>query len=74
MQLQVWRHPDKINQHVDVWLAQSSLRQFTKLCIDSNLSYEIIIKDINENLGESNISMKNIEQFDQFYQAYDEVR
>lgn len=72
-QIQLWRHPDELDRHVDIWISPKSLEEFNKLSGALNLTYEMLTKNIYDEWGNKKYSMNNIENFDLVYQRYEEV-
>ena len=68
----MWRHPDQIDRHVDVWISPKSISEFNKLTGAINMTYEVLTKNIFDK-WDKKYSMNNIEDFDMIYQKYDEV-
>ena len=71
-QIQLWRHPDQIDRHVDVWISPKSISEFNKLTGAINMTYEVLTKNIYDQ-WDKKYSMNNIEDFNKVYQKYDEV-
>ncbi|XP_057292860.1 carboxypeptidase B-like isoform X1 [Hydractinia symbiolongicarpus] len=73
LRLQLWRHPDVIERHVDIWLSGSSYDAFEKVCIKKKINFEIVHNNIYNEIKKENISMKNIEDFEDYYQRFEEI-
>jgi len=73
LKIQLWRHPDEIDRHVDVWISPRSINEFDQLTKTMNITYEILTKNIYDEWGNKKYSMNNIEDFDLVYQKYDEI-
>ena len=71
--MQIWRFADEVERHVDIWVSPKTFGKFDRLMRDNGLAYEIVIKDLNQIDDLKDISMNNIEMFDDYYQRYDEV-
>ncbi|XP_066918772.1 carboxypeptidase B-like [Clytia hemisphaerica] len=72
LKIQLWRHPDEVDRHVDVWISPKSIDKFKKLSGALNMTYEVLTKNIFDE-WDKEYSMNNIEDFDMVYQKYDEI-
>jgi len=73
LRIQLWRHPDKLLQHVDLWISETSLAKFRKRLKSVDLTFKVICKDIVKAAGKPNLSMNNIEDYDHVYQKVDDI-
>jgi len=73
LKMQIWRFADEVERHVDIWVSPKTFGKFDRLMRDNGLAYEIVIKDLNRIDDLKDISMNNIEMFDDYYQRYDEI-
>lgn len=73
LKMQIWRHPDEVDRHVDIWLSPKSIDEFDSLCRNMNVTYEIITKNIYDEWENKRFSMSYIEDFDKHYQKFKEI-
>jgi len=73
LRIQIWRHPDKLLRHVDVWLSETSLDKFGELLNSVDLKYKVVCKDIIKEAGKPDITMNNIQDYDSAYHKVDDI-
>merc|ERR1719282_1058253 len=68
LKMQFWRTADEVDRHVDVWISDKSIDKLREMLNFREIPYEIIIYDAANMDGLKDISWKNIEVFDEYYQ------
>lgn len=62
-----------MHKHVDIWVPSVTSDALLQFLRRRNITYEIVIRDASRFEGLRHMSMKNIENFIDAYQTYDEV-